>query len=86
MTRTLGELTTEGMTRLDADAFADKLRERYKDFPHFQARVYVCPIKLSDGPVYIVRSNLVNGLPPTKHARIYAPDAYAVAEEAEQAA
>jgi hypothetical protein len=80
LTKALGELTKDPLSRLAAEAWADSLRETYRDYPHFQAAVFhstAVPRKgeVDGGSAFVVRTNLINGLPPNKHTDIQAPDA-----------
>jgi hypothetical protein len=80
LTKALGELTKDALSRIAAEAWADSLRETYKDYPHFQAAVFhstAAPRKgeVCGGSAFVVRTNLINGLPPTKPTEIQLPDA-----------
>jgi hypothetical protein len=81
MNRAMGEIKINPLSKRYAEALADELRERYKAFPHFQVAVFVdhsSPKSDDEGEIgtaYVVRTNLVNGLPPLRHTDIKAPDA-----------
>lgn len=69
------ELTTDPLTRSGADEIARNLRVQYRDSPHFKAAVFMFPYGKSGNFCYVVRTNLINGMPPTKPTEIKPPDA-----------
>jgi hypothetical protein len=68
-------LTGESLTRSGANELAHHLREKYKAFPHFKAAVFMFPHGKAGNFEYVVRTNMIGGLPPTKPTPIKAPDA-----------
>lgn len=81
MSRAMGELTANPLSKRYAEGLADELRERYKEFPYFQAAVFMdhsVPLADDEGEIgvaYVVRTNLVNGNPPRRYTDIMPPDA-----------
>ena len=71
MTRYLGALTIDPTSRRGADSLAQSLREIYKDYPHFRADVFESPGGTADDPVFVVRTNLIAGVPPAKPTDVF---------------
>lgn len=75
MTKLEEQLTTDPLTRLGAGEIAHSLREQYKGNPYFKAAVFMFPHGKAGNFCYVVRTNLINGMPPTKPTEINPPDA-----------
>lgn len=75
LTKEEANLTTDPLSRLGANSLAQTLRERYKESKHFEAAVFMFPYGKAGNFCYVVRTNLVNGLPPSKPTKIKPPDA-----------
>ena len=86
MTNEAEDLTSDALSREGAEAWARKLKEKYQDFPHFQVAVYQSSEiptskKKSQKPVYVVRTNMVNGYPPNRPTPIKPLDAVHLSKE-----
>ena len=75
MTKEEEELTIDPLSRLGANSIAQALREQYKGSKYFRAAVFMFPHGKAGNFAYVVRTNLINGLPPTKETKIEPPDA-----------
>jgi hypothetical protein len=69
------DFTIDALSRLGANSIAQSLREKYADCKHFKAEVFMFPYGKAGNFCYVVRTNLVNGMPPTKPTKIKPPDA-----------
>jgi hypothetical protein len=75
LTKGAEQLTTDTLSRLGADEIAHNLREKYKGNKYFKVAVFMFPHGKAGNFCYVVRTNLINGLPPTKPTEIKIPDA-----------
>jgi hypothetical protein len=75
LTKGQEDFTIDALSRLGANSIAQSLRERYRGYKFFKADVFMFPYGKAGNFCYVVRTNLVNGLPPTKPTPIKPPDA-----------
>ena len=69
------DLTIDALSRLGANSIAQALREKYADSKHFKAGIFMFPYGKAGNFAYVVRTNLINGLPPKEPTPIKPPDA-----------
>jgi hypothetical protein len=74
LTKKEAELTIDPLSRLGANSIAQALREQYKGSKYFKAEVFMFPYGKAGNFAYVVRTNLINGVPPTKETKIEPPD------------
>lgn len=84
---TMGDLRQDPLSKGGAQALAHKLREIHGWSPFFRVAVFKSSYQPADGgPIYVVRTNLINGMPPTKHIEIEGPYAKEAIKSTNQAA
>lgn len=62
------------------------LRKQYRDFPHFKAEVFISENSHSQHPLYVVRTNMIDGSPPLCPTEIFTKSARPVPKPQEIAA
>lgn len=62
------------------------LRQQYKAFPHFRAEVFISENSHSQHPLYVVRTNMVDGSPPLSPTEIFTKSARPIPKQQEIAA
>lgn len=62
------------------------LRQQYKAFPHFRAEVFISENSHSQHPLYVVRTNMVDGSPPLYPTEIFTKSARPIPKQQEIAA